>query len=201
MSETMVAVTGNVATAPVYRETPGGGVARFRLAVTARHRDRTGEGWVDGHTNFFTVWAWRSLGINISASLSVGDPVLVQGRLKVRDEERGGQRWSSADIEAQAVGHDLTRGTSAFRRIRGDGAAAPPVDAAPSADEREQAQQPGVEGELAAAGASTAAHSPTRTPGSGAAGNAARNAMRGSGRGSPRTTGRSSVSATQLALD
>ncbi|MHB9753725.1 single-stranded DNA-binding protein [Streptomyces sp. BYX5S] len=115
-SETMVTVVGNVATTPVFRELPTGPVARFRLASHARRFDRVQNTWVDGHTNFFTVWAWRGLGTNVQSSLALGEPVVVQGRLKVRDEERGGQHWTSADIEAVAIGHDLSRGTSAFRR-------------------------------------------------------------------------------------
>ncbi|MFI6872885.1 single-stranded DNA-binding protein [Streptomyces sp. NPDC050400] len=116
-SETMVTVVGNVATTPVFRELPTGPVARFRLAAHARRFDRVQNVWVDGHTNFFTVWAWRALGSNVQSSLSLGEPVVVQGKLKVRDEERGGQHWTSADIEAVAIGHDLSRGTSAFRRV------------------------------------------------------------------------------------
>jgi single-strand DNA-binding protein len=116
MNETMVCAVGNVATQPVYRELASGPSARFRLAVTSRYWDREKNTWTDGHTNFFTVWANRSLATNVGASLSVGDPVVVQGRLKVRSETREGQSWTSADIDAVAVGHDLSRGTSAFRR-------------------------------------------------------------------------------------
>ncbi|QNS06194.1 single-stranded DNA-binding protein [Streptomyces xanthii] len=116
MNETLLTVVGNVATTPVFRELPTGPVARFRLAVTARRFDAGQGAWVDSHTNFFTVWAWGNLGANVQGSVSVGEPVIVQGRLKVRDEERGGQHWTSADIQATAVGHDLSRGTAAFRR-------------------------------------------------------------------------------------
>ncbi|MFD9071548.1 single-stranded DNA-binding protein [Streptomyces lasiicapitis] len=116
MNDTMVTVVGNVATTPVFRELPSGPVTRFRIAVTARYFDRTQNAWADGHTNFFTVCAWRQLGVNAQGSLAVGEPVIVQGRLRVRDEERGGQHWRSVDIDAYAIGHDLARGTSAFRR-------------------------------------------------------------------------------------
>lgn len=117
MNETMVCAVGNVATQPMYRDLAAGPSARFRLAVTARYFDREKNVWTDGHTNFFTVWANRQLATNVAASLSVGDPVVVQGRLKVRTEVREGQpSWSSADIDAVAIGHDLARGTSAFRR-------------------------------------------------------------------------------------
>ncbi|MET9145627.1 MULTISPECIES: single-stranded DNA-binding protein [unclassified Streptomyces] len=116
MNETTVCVVGNVATQPVYREPAAGASARFRLAVTARYWDREKNTWTDGHTNFFTVWANRQLATNAMASLNVGDPVLVQGRLKVRTETRDGTSRTWADIDATAIGHDLARGTSAFRR-------------------------------------------------------------------------------------
>ncbi|WP_221352850.1 single-stranded DNA-binding protein [Streptomyces beigongshangae] len=137
MNETMVCVVGNVATQPVFRETAAGPSARFRLAVTQRYWDREKNAWKDGHTNFFTVWANRTLAANVQASVSLGEPLVVRGRLKVRSEQRDGQSWAGADIEASAIGHDLARGTAAFRRTahRGDHASEPtsdqPSDAAP----------------------------------------------------------------------
>jgi single-strand DNA-binding protein len=119
MNETMICAVGNVATRPVYRELATGASVRFRLAATARYLDREKNEWTDGHTNFFTVWANRQLATNVAGSINVGDPVVVQGRLKVRSEVREGQpAWTSADIDAVAIGHDLARGTSAFRRTQ-----------------------------------------------------------------------------------
>ncbi|MDN3022818.1 single-stranded DNA-binding protein [Streptomyces sp. S.PB5] len=118
MNETIIGVVGNVATTPVYRETQNGASARFRLAATQRYWDREKGEWTDGHTNFFTVWANRQLATNVGASLSVGEPVIVQGRLKVRTEVRDGQSWTSADIDAVAIGHDMSRGASFFRRVQ-----------------------------------------------------------------------------------
>ncbi|MET8075630.1 single-stranded DNA-binding protein [Streptomyces sp. NPDC005303] len=119
MNETMICAVGNVATQPVYRELATGASVRFRLAATARYLDREKNEWTDGHTNFFTVWANRQLATNVAGSINVGDPVVVQGRLKVRSEVREGQpAWTSADIDAVAIGHDLARGTSAFRRTQ-----------------------------------------------------------------------------------
>ncbi|WP_327403999.1 single-stranded DNA-binding protein [Streptomyces sp. NBC_01288] len=128
MNDTTICAVGNVATQPMYRDLPAGPSARFRLAVTARYFDREKSVWTDGHTSFFTVWANRQLATNVAASLSVGDPVVVQGRLKVRTEVREGQsNRASADIDAVAIGHDLARGTSAFRRAnRQESAASPP---------------------------------------------------------------------------
>ncbi|MFK4146383.1 single-stranded DNA-binding protein [Streptomyces sp. NPDC004065] len=132
MNETMVCTVGNVATQPVYRETASGASARFRLAVTSRYWDREKGGWTDGHTNFFTVWANRQLASNTMASLNVGDPVVVQGRLKVRTETRDGNTRTRADIDAVAIGHDLARGTALFRR---SGRPEPAAAAAPAQPE------------------------------------------------------------------
>ncbi|MFF5359445.1 single-stranded DNA-binding protein [Streptomyces scabiei] len=133
MNETMVCVVGNVATQPVCRELSTGSSARFRLAVTSRYWDREKNEWTDGHTNFFTVWARRTLAANVASSVSLGDPVVVQGRLKVRTEQRDGQSWASADVDAVSIGHDLSRGTSAFRRTpRGE---APGAGRSPSQPE------------------------------------------------------------------
>nr|WP_233518307.1 single-stranded DNA-binding protein [Streptomyces corynorhini] len=116
MNDTVVTVVGNVATGVEFRESATGGVARFRFAVSPRRWDRRRGGWGDGPTSFYTVWAWRTLGANLAASVAVGEPLVVHGRLRVREEEKDGRRWTSVDIDAVAVGHDLTRGTSAFRR-------------------------------------------------------------------------------------
>lgn len=133
MNETTLCVVGNVATQPVCKETAMGTSARFRLAVTSRYLDRERNEWTDGHTNFFTVWARRTLAANVASSVSLGDPVVVQGRLRVRTErtEQGESRtW--ADIDAVAIGHDLARGTSAFRRAsKGDTGATAPVSSQP----------------------------------------------------------------------
>ncbi|MEV5144108.1 single-stranded DNA-binding protein [Streptomyces sp. NPDC052727] len=116
MNETNVCVVGNVATRPAYRELATGPSARFRLAVTSRYWDREKSAWTDGHTNFFTVWANRQLAVNVAACVEVGQPVVVQGRLKVRTEVQGQQQWASADIDAVAIGHDLSRGMAFFQR-------------------------------------------------------------------------------------
>ncbi|MCX3286228.1 single-stranded DNA-binding protein [Streptomyces sp. NEAU-H22] len=132
MNETMVCAVGRVATQPVYREMASGPSARFRMAVTARYWDREKNTWTDGHTNFFTVWANRQLATNTAASLTVGEPVIVQGRLKVRTDVREGQSWTSADIDAVAIGHDLAWGTSAFRRAGKTETAASPTQPEPN---------------------------------------------------------------------
>ncbi|MET4922876.1 single-stranded DNA-binding protein [Streptomyces sp. PSRA5] len=117
MNDTVVTLVGNAATGVEYRETSTGGVARFRFAVTPRRWDRRNSAWTDGSTSFYTVCAWRNLGANLTASVNVGDPLVVHGRLRVRDEANDGQRRTFVDIDAVSIGHDLTWGTSAFKRV------------------------------------------------------------------------------------
>ncbi|MGN2362305.1 single-stranded DNA-binding protein [Streptomyces luridiscabiei] len=132
MNETMVTLVGNAATAVEFRETATGGMARFRFAVTPRRRDRETQLWTDGPTSFYTVWAWRTLAANLAGSVGIGEPLVVHGRLKVRDEERDGGRRTFVDVEAVAVGHDLSRGTAAFRRVvRTEPALTPPLHHGP----------------------------------------------------------------------
>lgn len=119
MNDTQVTLVGYVATQIDYKETTSGPAARFRFAVTPRYYDRKKEAWADAPTSFFTVWARRGLAVNLAGSVSVGEPLVVHGRLRVRDAppDAEGNRWFSAEIDATAIGHDLNRGTAAFRRV------------------------------------------------------------------------------------
>ncbi|MEU6866858.1 single-stranded DNA-binding protein [Streptomyces sp. NPDC046876] len=119
MNDTLVTLIGHVATQIDYKETVNGPSARFRFAVTPRYFDRRKDAWTDGATSFYTVWARRTLAVNLTGSVSVGEPLVVHGRLRVRDEppDADGNRWFSAEIDATAIGHDLNRGTAAFRRV------------------------------------------------------------------------------------
>lgn len=119
MNGTMVTLVGHVISEVRYATTAGGvPVASFRLAATDRRFDRQRQMWVEGDTSFFTVWSWRWLAENVLGSVGRGDPLLVTGRMRVRewDNGEGSPRGVAAEIEATAIGHDLSRGTSAFRR-------------------------------------------------------------------------------------
>ncbi|MGW5823133.1 single-stranded DNA-binding protein, partial [Streptomyces noursei] len=84
MNDTMVTLVGNVATAVEHRETAAGvSVARFRMAASSRRWDKARECWTDGETSFYTVRSWRALADNVAASVAVGEPVVVQGRLRL----------------------------------------------------------------------------------------------------------------------
>jgi single-strand DNA-binding protein len=86
------------------------------MAASHRRFDRTANKWVDGETNWFTVTAFRQLAINAAGSVSKGERVLVTGKLRVRDWDNGERAGTSVEIEAEALGHDLTWGTATFTR-------------------------------------------------------------------------------------
>src|SRR5882724_2246414 len=81
MSETYVTLWGNIATDPKSLSTAAGvRMTKFRLACTPSRRDaQTGE-FTDGTTSWYSVVCWRDLAVNVAASLTKGDPVVVYGK-------------------------------------------------------------------------------------------------------------------------
>ena len=112
-----VCIRGPIATTPRQVVTESGlNVISFRLASSYRKFDPEKNTWVTGDTNWFTVSAFRKLAINSSASLAKGDRVIVQGKLRIRDWDNGERSGTSVEIDADAIGHDLSFGTTSFER-------------------------------------------------------------------------------------
>lgn len=112
-----ITVRGFVATAPESKTLEDGtALASFRLASTPRWFDAKTGTWTDGSTNWYTVVGFRALAASITLCVEVGQPLLVQGRLKVKNWEVQGVKRSTVEIEAVSLGHDLAFGTSRFTR-------------------------------------------------------------------------------------
>lgn len=110
-------LTGVVATSPRHVTTSEGlAITSFRLASSQRRYDRALSKWIDGDTNWFTVSTFRALATNAAGSVAKGDRVVVTGRLRVRDWENSDRSGTNVEIEADALGHDLTWGTSVYTR-------------------------------------------------------------------------------------
>ncbi|MEU4640879.1 single-stranded DNA-binding protein [Micromonospora sp. NPDC023814] len=121
MFDTYVTIVGNVLTAPEWRRTTQSNtlVANFKVASTARRLDRDSGRWVDGNSLRVRVNCWRKLAEGVAASVMVGDPVVVCGRLYTRDwTDDAGNHRTLYELEAVAVGHDLSRGRGRFMRNR-----------------------------------------------------------------------------------
>jgi len=133
-------LAGFVASEPSFRRlATGTSHAKLRVAYTERRLNReTGE-WGDGPTSFVTVLCWRSLADNVAMCLRKGEPVLVRGRLRVREYEgKDGSRGTETEIDASSIGHDLSRGVAHFSRTR----RAPGETAAESTEALAAAQSP-----------------------------------------------------------
>ncbi len=140
MYETHVSVVGNLVADPVMRETERGRkVANFRIAVTERRWSADEKAHVDGRTSFFSVNCWGYLATNVAECLEKGDRAVVSGRLSVREYQvEDKYTRNSVEIEATAVGHDLTFGTTKFVRvIRSPQVETAPADDEPGVDEEE----------------------------------------------------------------
>jgi single-strand DNA-binding protein len=126
MYETTLTVLGRVATTVTQVTFNDGGLkASFRLASRERRFDRDQQTWVDGAQLFLGVVCWRNLADRVVATLRVGDPVIVRGKLRTREYEKDGQVHTVMEVEATSIGPDLARcSASVLRRdaeAAGDG--------------------------------------------------------------------------------
>jgi single-strand DNA-binding protein len=105
-----ISIQGLVATTPRHLITAEGlPITSFRLA----EYDPSGQ---RDTTNWYTITAFRTLGINTAASISKGDRVVVVGELNIRDWDNGERSGTSVEVEATTLGHDLSFGVSTFSR-------------------------------------------------------------------------------------
>lgn len=122
MNETMVTVTGNVAGDVIARRVGANlehMLVTFRVASSERRWDKASEAWVDGDRFTASVNCWRRLADG-ARCLTKGDPVIVTGRLSVREYEAEGVRRYMTEISAVAVGPDLARCSADVHRRRID---------------------------------------------------------------------------------
>ncbi|GAA2099302.1 hypothetical protein GCM10009841_13140 [Microlunatus panaciterrae] len=117
--EANVTMSGYVGGDVEYRSGQDNRVATgsFRLACTPRIR--RGGDWRDGETTWVTVTCFRALADNAASSISRGDPVIVVGRLRTQvwEGRDDGERHERMVLEALTIGHDLSRGTSVFKKF------------------------------------------------------------------------------------
>jgi len=117
MTSDIMTLTGVVATTPRHLVTSSGlAITSFRLASGQRRFDRKRNAWVDADPNWYTISSFRQLAHNVVASVRKGQHVMVTGRLRVRDWENADRNGTSVELEADAIGHDLTWCTTAYVR-------------------------------------------------------------------------------------
>ena len=119
-NEAYISLSGFVASQPYLKETRTGIPSlSMRVAWTPRRLDRATGEWVDAGTSFLTVLCYRKLAENAATCLRKGDPVVVRGRVSIRNfEDKNGLQRTNVDVDAISVGHDLSRGVAQFQRLR-----------------------------------------------------------------------------------
>ena len=142
-----------MATTPRHLVTQDGlPITSFRLASSQRRFDRSQNRWIDGETNWFTITSFRQLAINSSESVNKGDRILVTGKLRVRDWDNGERSGTSVEIDADAIGHDLSWGTATFVRTilvrEADPAEESPIGTNSEASEPESMPQSGTASDI-----------------------------------------------------
>jgi single-strand DNA-binding protein len=118
MYDTQVTLVGNLVADPrLYYTGDGQPMASFRLASTPRRFHRGSGEWRDGDTLWVNVTCWRGLAENVATSLKKGQAAIVMGRLSARlYETKDGDKRQSVDVEAIAVGPELSRVVTVVRR-------------------------------------------------------------------------------------
>jgi single-strand DNA-binding protein len=127
MNDTYICVVGTALNRPERRliNNSDAFVASFRVASHPRHFNQKTDQWADSPNLRIKVNCWRRLGEHVCSSVIAGDPVVVYGRISTRAwKTEQGEPRISYELEANAVGHDLARGTAEFRKTRHDLAAA-----------------------------------------------------------------------------
>jgi single-strand DNA-binding protein len=119
MNDIITTVVGNAVTDVSLRTTTSGAsVASFRIASNSRRFDKTSKSWVEQEPSYLSITAWSQLAENVALSIHKGQPIVVTGKLKVRQWQDGEKSGTAVEIDAQSIGHDLNRGTSDFTKVK-----------------------------------------------------------------------------------
>jgi single-strand DNA-binding protein len=144
MFETPIHIVGTIITDPVLRRVGDQQVYKFRVASNSRRRTADGT-WEPGNTLYASINCWsKGLVKGVGASLGKGDPVIVVGYVHTSEyDDRDGNRRSSVEVRATAVGPDLARSTASVDRLRN--AVANSDDAAEDKDGEAESESGSVE--------------------------------------------------------
>ena len=119
MNEIVTTVMGNAVTDVTLKTLPSGNcVANFRIANNPKRFDKQSNTWQELDPNFLTINAWGLLAENIANSVFKGQPLIVNGKLKVKQWKDGEKSGVSTELDAISIGHDLTKGCAEFTKIK-----------------------------------------------------------------------------------
>lgn len=140
MANSQTFIVGNLAADPELRFTQSGqAVCQLNVAVNERYYD-TGKGeWADRDATFYRCNVWRQLAENCAESLNKGDRVVVVGDMRQRSYEKDGDTRYTWELEARAVGCELSWAIARTKRVEKGEKAPPPEDKKPAAKNRRTA--------------------------------------------------------------
>lgn len=118
---TYIKMTGWVARDPELRSTNGDQtpVCTIRMGTANRWPDRSTGEWREGPASYFDVACWRSLAVNVCASLRKGHMITIHGTFRNKAwTDKDGNTRTSLEITASSVGHELVYGWTHFNRTR-----------------------------------------------------------------------------------
>jgi single-strand DNA-binding protein len=109
-NSTVITVVGTVVSDITYKHGEDGKTnAFFRINSTERRYNTALGDWEDGETLWMGVSCWRKLADSVKTTLSKGDPVIVQGKLRIRHYEKDDVKRQAFSLDALHVGLDLSR--------------------------------------------------------------------------------------------
>lgn len=118
MRDIQTTIMGNATADPTAHPQEDGTItAKVRVAVTGRYYNLAAQDFTDRKTEFITVFARKGLARNLLASVHKGQPLIVTGRLNSSEwtgEDNAARH--SLNIQAEAIGHDLSYGSTNFTR-------------------------------------------------------------------------------------
>ena len=137
-NETITTIVGNLTADPELRFTPNGvAVANFTVASTPRTFDRQSGEWRDGDALFLRCTAWRDPAEHIAESLTRGDRVVVQGRLRQRSfETRDGDKRTVIELDVDEIGPSLRYATVKVTKASRGGAESSGADSPGESNEQ-----------------------------------------------------------------
>lgn len=119
MNDIITTIVGNAVSEVVLRSSSSGkSMATFRIANNPRRFEKTSNSWIELDPNFVSINCWSFLAENVATSVRKGQPLVVTGKLKIRQWQDGEKSGTAVELDAISVGHDLNWGKSEFTKVK-----------------------------------------------------------------------------------
>lgn len=90
----------------------------LNVSVAVNSREKVNGQWQDGEPTFYRVALWRDLALNGAETLRKGMNVLITGQVKTRAYEKDGDKRTSLEMNADAIGPSLRFQTAQVQKVQ-----------------------------------------------------------------------------------